>query len=172
VVPPSAARLSEALRQILTAHADHLPAVVWGEHALRRYQERLFLTPAQPPVLCESQQWNTRDVPRLALGTGLGTLCWAAQSGGLDARRLPEVLSVRRRHGGETLRTAARARTHTVQHLCQSIGVLPWLRDALPMIYAGDRLIAVGDLWQDARSSVATDLLGLGCVWEDAPPLT
>jgi len=79
---------------------------------------------------------------------------------------------VRRRRGGETLKTGVRARTQSVQHLCQAMGVLPWLRDALPMIYAGDTLIAVGDLWQDARSSVSADILGLGCVWEDAPRLT
>jgi tRNA(Ile)-lysidine synthase len=172
VVPPSAARLTEALRQILTAQVDHLPAVVWGEHALRRYQERLFLTAAQPPLLREAQQWHTRDPAPLELGAGLGTLRWVAQSGGLDAGRLPEVLSVRRRRGGETLKAAPRARTHTVQHLCQSIGVLPWLREALPMIYAGDALIAVGDLWQDARFCAAHGAPGLACVWEGGPHLT
>ena len=51
------------------------------------------------------------------------------------------------------------------------MGVLPWLRDALPMIYAGDALVAIGDFWQDARLSVAADRVGLGCVWEDAPCL-
>ena len=33
--PPSTARLGEALRQMLTAHADHGPEVKWGEHMLR-----------------------------------------------------------------------------------------------------------------------------------------
>jgi tRNA(Ile)-lysidine synthase len=172
VVPPSTARLAEALRQILTAHADHLPAVVWGEHALRRYQERLFLSAALPPVLPESQEWSTRDGARLELGAGLGTLRWAEQRGGLEAARLPPMVSVRRRRGGETLKAAVRARTHTVQHLCQSLGVLPWLRDALPMIHAGETLIAVGDLWQEASFCAAPGAPGLACVWEGGPTLT
>ncbi len=41
VEAPSAARLSEALRQVFDADADQLPAVVWGSSALRRYRQRL-----------------------------------------------------------------------------------------------------------------------------------
>jgi len=172
VEPPSTARLDEALRQMLTAQPDHEPAVQWGEHALRRYRDRLFLTASVLPAIGEPLDWRTSAGSRLALGAGLGALRWVERAGGLDPARLPESVCVRRRRGGETLKTGARARTQSVQHLCQSMGVLPWLRDALPMIYAGDTLIAVGDLWQDARSSVAVGLPGLGCVWEDAPPLT
>jgi tRNA(Ile)-lysidine synthase len=172
VEPPSTARLDEALRQILTAKSDHGPAVQWGEHALRRYRDRLFLTASVLPVMPEALDWHMAAGARLPLGAGLGALRWAERAGGLDPKRLPGRVSVRRRRGGETLKPAPRARTQSVQHLCQAHGVLPWQRDALPMVYAGDTLIAVGDLWQDARSSVALDSVGLGCVWEDAPPLT
>jgi tRNA(Ile)-lysidine synthase len=120
----------------------------------------------------EALDWPVAAGSCLMLGAGLGTLRWAERAGGLDPKRLPARVSVRRRRGGETLKTAPRARTQSVQHLCQALGVLPWLRDALPLVYAGETLIAVGDLWQDARSSVAPDTVGLGCVWEDAPPLT
>src|SRR6202046_236633 len=51
VEPPSEARLTEALRQIFEAEADHLPAIVWGRCALRRYRHRVFLTEADPPRL-------------------------------------------------------------------------------------------------------------------------
>jgi tRNA(Ile)-lysidine synthase len=172
VEPPSTARLDEALRQILTARADHEPAVQWGEHVLRRYRGRLFLTAAVLPAMGEALAWPTSAGSRLPLGAGLGALRWAERAGGLDPERLPATLSVRRRRGGETLKTSPRARTQSVQHLCQALGVLPWLRDALPMVFAGETLIAVGDLWQEARSSVAREAVGLGCVWEDAPPLT
>jgi tRNA(Ile)-lysidine synthase len=171
VPPPSSARLTEGLRQALTAHADHVPAVAWGEHALRRYRERLFLTPATVPALVSRREWPMRSQPRLELGGGLGTLCWAPRLGGLDASRLPASLSVRRRIGGESLKLGADARTQSVQHLCQAMGVLPWMRDALPMIYAGDSLIAIGDLWRDARWAVPSDGMGFDCVWEGRPEL-
>jgi tRNA(Ile)-lysidine synthase len=168
---PSTSRLTEALRQILAADADHLPAVVWGAHALRRYRDRLFLTPAIPPAVAEAREWHVASGKSLALSNGVGSLHWEAQRGGLDAARLPPVLMIRPRRGGETLKPHARAVTQTVQHLCQSLGVLPWMRDALPMVYAGKELVAVGDLWQDARWCVPASEPGFACRWQDAPIL-
>jgi tRNA(Ile)-lysidine synthase len=169
--PPSTARLIEAVRQIIAADADHLPAVIWGEHALRRYRNRLFLTPASPPALKEHREWPVAGGSSLDLGGELGVLQWSPQPGGLDAARLPDTLMVRRRRGGETLRVHRHGRTQSLQHLCQSLGVLPWMRDALPLVYAGLDLIAVGDLWQDARWCVAAGAPGFGCTWRGAPIL-
>jgi tRNA(Ile)-lysidine synthase len=172
VQSPSTARLREALRQIMAADADHLPVIVWGEHALRRYRDRLFLTMAHPPRVGEPREWFLAVGVKLTLGRELGTLLWSPQIGGLDADRLPDRVVVRQRRGGETLKPQRRARTQTVQHLCQSSGVLPWMRDALPLVYAGNDLVAVGDLWQDARWCVAAGAPGVGCDWRDAPILT
>ena len=172
VQPPSTARLTEALRQSLAADVDHLPVIMWGEHALRRYRDRLFLTMAHPPRVGEQREWSLAAGVQLNLGRELGTLQWSPQIGGLDADRLPDMVVVRQRRGGETLKPQRRARTQSVQHLCQSVGVLPWMRDALPLVYAGNDLIAVGDLWLDARWCVAAGAPGVGCDWQDAPILT
>jgi tRNA(Ile)-lysidine synthase len=169
--PPPAAKLGEALRQIIDANADHQPAVIWGGYALRRYRNRLFLTPASPPALTAHYEWRIADESKLDLGGGLGILQWSPMLGGLDTARLPDTLLVRGRRGGETLRVHRRGRTQSLQHLCQSLGVLPWMRDALPLVYAGADLIAVGDLWQDARWCVAAGVPGVGCAWRGAPIL-
>ena len=168
---PSTARLHEALRQIMSADADHQPAVIWAGYALRRYRNRLFLTPAAPPALQEQREWPVADESTLDLGGGLGVLQWSPQIGGLDAARLPRTLVVQRRRGGETLKVQRHARTRSLQHLCQAAGMLPWMRDALPLVYAGRDLIAVGDLWQDARWCVDPGSPGFGCVWRGAPIL-
>jgi tRNA(Ile)-lysidine synthase len=171
VTPPPAARLAEALRQAFAAETDHLPAIAWGAHALRRYRERLFLTPATLPALGAEREWCAVPGSQLELGPGLGRLRWVPQLGGLDAGRVPGTLSVRQRRGGEEMKIGPRAKTQSVQHLCQSVGILPWMRDALPLVYAGDALIAIGDLWQDARWCVAAGEPGFGCVWDEAPNL-
>ena len=169
---PSTARLIEALRQVFDAEADHQPAIVWGGHALRRYRQRLFVTRADPPRVPDSLSWIPVAGSSLELGPALGNLTWIAQRGGLAADRLPDTLIVRRREGGETLKPAPSARTQTVQHLCQALGVLPWMRDALPLVFAGDELIAVADLWLDARWCTAANALGLGVAWNNAPVVT
>jgi len=169
---PPTARLLEALRQIFDAEADHQPAIVWGGNALRRYRQRLFFTEADPPRLPDAKPWvGALEAPH-ELGPRLGKLTWIAQPGGIDAQRLPAALSVRRRDGGETLRPAPLAKTQTVQHLCQSLGVLPWMRDALPLVFAGDELIAVADLWLDAGWCAAADAPGFKLAWNNAPLVT
>jgi tRNA(Ile)-lysidine synthase len=169
IEPPSTARLTEALRQMLEAQADHLPAIVWGNFALRRYRQRVFLTPAIAPRLEGRRLWPVAPGSALDLGPGLGRLLWVEQFDGLDDARLPGTVIVRPREGGETLKPAAQAKTQSVQHLCQSQGVLPWLRDALPYIHAGDSLIAIADLWLDARWCVPMGKAGFAVMWEQAP---
>jgi tRNA(Ile)-lysidine synthase len=169
---PSSARLAEALRQVLDADADHQPAIAWGDQALRRYRQRLFVTRADPPRVQEVQAWVAAEGSRIMLGPGLGNLTWIAQRGGIAAQRLPVSVSVRRRDGGETLKPASCAKTQTLQHLCQALGVLPWMRDALPLVFAGDELIAVADLWLEARYCAPADAPGLGIAWNNAPLVT
>ena len=105
----------------------------------------------------------------MELGPQMGELCWVAQLGGIDAQRLPAHLVVRRRKGGETLKPKAKAATQSVQHLCQSLGVLPWMRDALPLVFAGEALIAVADLWLDARWCAGPGAPGLAVGWRRGP---
>jgi tRNA(Ile)-lysidine synthase len=167
--PPPAARLTEALRQMFDAQADRLPAILWGEHALRRYRQRVFLTWARPPRLEGSRSWSAAPESQVDLGPRLGSLRWVAQAGGIDAQRLPATLIVRRRGGGESLQPGPRSKTHTLQHLCQSRGVLPWMRDALPLVFAGDALIGAADLWLDAHWCTAARRPGLAIRWERGP---
>jgi tRNA(Ile)-lysidine synthase len=169
VEAPSTARLVEALRQVFDADADHQPAITWGDKALRRYRQRLFLTEADCPRLEGARPWSAVLGSSIALGANLGRLTWCAQIGGIAAAALPAVVMVRGRDGGETLKPARSAKTQTVQHLCQSQGVLPWMRDALPLVFAGDELIAVADLWRESRWCAAPDAPGLKVAWNNAP---
>jgi tRNA(Ile)-lysidine synthase len=168
---PSAAKLAEALRQILNAEDDHLPSIVWGGKALRRYRQRVFVTDAQPPCVGDDRSWSATLGASLDLGPRLGSLIWTEQIGGLAPQRLPAAVALRRRAGGEMLKPAALAKTQSVQHLCQAWGVLPWMRDSLPMVWAGDELIAVADLWMAAHWCIP-GAPGLKVSWNNAPSVT
>ena len=103
----------------------------------------------------------------------LMAMTWSKASAGNSSAgnrlAMPATVTVRARVGGEKLKPEAHARTLSVQHLCQVHGVLPWLRDALPMVFADDALIAVADLWVDAHWRAAHDAPGYGLVWQSAP---
>jgi tRNA(Ile)-lysidine synthase len=168
--PPSAARLAEALRQILDAEDDQQPRIVWDSQALRRYRQRMFITAADPPRI-DALHWQVKLGAALELGPRLGRLTWVAQFGGIAPDRLPPFVAVRRRKGGELLKPGAFARTQSLQHLCQTFGVLPWMRDALPLIFAGDELVAAADIWVDA-CWCAADAPGFGIAWQNGPVMT
>ncbi len=160
VPPPSSTRLAETLRQVFDAQADQMPVVSWGEFAMRRYRQRLFLTPARQVRLEGAREWQVGSEQPLELGNGLGQLVWTPQHGGIDPKFSAVLLQVRARVGGESLKPFPRAKTQTVQHLCQGLGVLPWMRDALPLLFAGNDLIAVADLWLDAHWCAAAGTSG------------
>ena len=46
--------------------------------------------------------------------------------------------------------------------------MVPWLRDQLPLVYAGDELVAVADLW--VADDAAVDG-GYSIAWEGRPDL-
>ena len=82
-------------------------------------------------------------------------------AGAIDLDKLPRVVELRARQGGETLRPGPRARTQALKKLLQAAKLTIEQRAALPLLFAGEgpkgrlkaRLIAVGDRWLDASVS-------------------
>jgi tRNA(Ile)-lysidine synthase len=167
---PPRLRLLEALRQMLDARTDAEPCVRWAGHALRRYRGRLYLTAAEPPAL-SAQDWPWRSQASCELGEGLGCLRWSALSGGLDPARLAPLLQVRPRAGGEALRETRGGVTHSLRHLLQERGVVPWARGQLPLVWSGQNLVAVADLWMERDYCAPAGEPGLQLRWEQAPPI-
>ena len=71
-------------------------------------------------------------------------------AGPIDLERLPEMLEIRARTGGEKLRPGPRARTQALKKLIQAAKLPVEERARLPLLFSGDRLIAAGDRWIDA----------------------
>ena len=112
-----------------------------------------------------------RSTP-LELPSGLGTLRFDASTGsGISAAKLPETLHVKVRRGGETLKAVGEAHRRSLKKRLQDANILPWWRGRLPLVYAGDRLVAVGDLWVDAEVCAGGDEAGLRIVWDDRPAI-
>src|SRR5260221_14278177 len=75
------------------------------------------------------------------------------------ARALHPALNVRYRRGGERIKPAGAAHTRELRTLLQDAGIPPWRRERMPLIYADDALLAVGDVFESeagARSRAAS----------------
>ena len=163
--PPPAARLAAAMPAFFDARRDAAPFLRWDDGEVRRYRGRLYALaplPGPPHVL----NVNGRS---LELGTGLGRFDLVpGRQGGL-AEPLPAAVAYRFRSGGESLRPHQGRPRKRLKDLCQEAGIVPWMRDRLPLVYVGEQLAAVGDLWVDAEFAAGVGSSALKPVWAGRP---
>lgn len=161
--PPSQARLEAGRAALLGAGDDRQPALDWAEGRIRRYRGRLYLsapTAVEPVQLC----W----APPEPLSLPLGRLrAEPVLGGGLSRRRLQgQRITVRTRVGGERLRPVGRAHRKSLKKLLQEVGVPPWERAGLPLVYVGEELAAVADLWVVEGFQAGSGESGWRLLWE------
>lgn len=139
---PSRAQLQQIEQQLISHRQDSEAEVRWAGHSLRCYQQRLYLysTP-----LTQQSDWRVEWNLSLPLPLDDGSQLQAEPHGtGLQAGL---VYRVSYRSGGERCKPQGRNHSQTLKKLLQEYGLPPWLRDRVPLIYLGDQLVAVGDLW-------------------------
>lgn len=167
--PPPARELERVIGEVLPAGADRQPRVRWPGAEVRRYRDGLYALPPLGVAPAASLAWSGRG--SLPLPAGLGRLALVPVSGtGLVAARLEGArLEVRFRRGGEKLRPAPGARTRALKTLLQEAGVVPWMRDRLPLLYLDGKLVAVADRWLAADFLAAEGEPGLRVAWSGGP---
>jgi len=163
---PTAMQLSRILTEVIPARADAQPLVSWPGASVRRYRNGLYLLPEKLLQLPEPIPVGGDEVP---LGPGLGVLQFVPGAAcGLSKQVLERDLRVGFRQGGEEFKPEGQSHTRRLKKLLQQEGVVPWMRDRLPLVYAGDDLVAVGDLW---LAAAAVSKPGAAVVWKDRPAL-
>ncbi|MFT5501037.1 MAG: tRNA(Ile)-lysidine synthase [Woeseiaceae bacterium] len=166
---PPASRLYQAVHELLPAREDAQPLVSWNGAELRRYRDKLFVLQELPVAEQNMNECLLPNGKMLELGRGMGALqLMPSTTNGIDPELARNGLQLRYRIGGEEIRLQGHELTHKLKKLLQQDGVLPWMRDRLPLLYAEDRLVAVADLW------VADDCLaqeGHDVHWHNRPAL-
>lgn len=133
-------------RQIFHGRDDAQTRVSWGNVALQTYRQRVYVLPVQLPEMQLEFELSLNDTsPRLKAD-------------------LPDV-HIRYRTGGERCKPAGRAHSQTVKKLLQDYGLEPWLRDKVPLVFSGDNLVAVGDLWVCADFVAPDNAAGYVLIW-------
>ncbi|MBK7903683.1 MAG: tRNA lysidine(34) synthetase TilS [Proteobacteria bacterium] len=186
-LPPASARnLAALLRDMNIAAADRIPETRWPGVVVRRYRGRLHAE-AAGAVATNEGSWPTADGETYAW-SGASTIALLPDFGvGLSRERLPGRIDVRSRTGGEAILPAGGAHHRPLRKWLQEHDVLPWRRENLPLLFAGDRLIAVADLgvaaefaarasepsWRIAwnRRGTLTEADVLASKWPACPPI-
>jgi tRNA(Ile)-lysidine synthase len=166
---PSARTLAALRRDLWQAAADRIPCARWQDARVYRYRGRLYADRARDPPAAVAQ-WPIGQ--GLTLGAD-GRLELAVSVGrGLSRARLPDRLQLRPREGGETFLPAGHTQHRPLRKWLQERGVLPWLRDRVPLVYAGEELVAVGGVAYGAQYAAQADEPSWEIAWTGRPLLT
>lgn len=143
---------TELERQAGHSAADRVPVIAWRDAEVRIWDDRLHaMHPLAPPPRTWQAAWSGTE---LALPRACGTLVPRA-----IARHLPSSggtgfhppLTVCFRRGGEKIKPAGDPHTRELRDLFQRARIPPWVRERCPLLFAGEELIAVADLWVSER---------------------
>jgi tRNA(Ile)-lysidine synthase len=163
---PTALQLELIMKEVILARVDAQPLVTWPGASVRRYRNGLYLLPQNLADQVESRELEGTE---LELGAGLGVLSFESGADvGISKTLLDGGLTIKPRVGGERFSPYGQTHTRELKKLLQEEGVVPWMRDRLPLVYSGDRLLAVGDLWM-ARDAVTKP--GVAVCWSGRPAL-
>ncbi len=169
-LPAPASRVLAALEHdMLRSATDRCPVSRWSGAEVRRHRQLLYaMQPLGPPPGSAQLSWDWREPAVLPAALGQLRLI-ACDRRGLALARLPPELRIGFRVGGERLRAAGRAHHRPLKKWLQELGVLPWYRDRIPLLYAGESLLAVADRLIAEEFAAAEGEESLSIVWEGAP---
>lgn len=154
---PSAVKMQQMRQTILLARMDKMPHVKWGNAEIRRYRDDLFLM--KPLLEHDAKQiipWDlSQPMERLSTGT-----LHASLTEGQGLRATIKQVTIQFRKGGERVRLSGRSHHYELKKAFQMWGVLPWLRDRIPLLYVDDVLVCVAGLWMNDEFLAGQDELG------------
>jgi len=172
---PSERQLKLLLDTMAGAGADAQPLIAWPGVRVRRYRGQLwFFADSADPQPHGSDPTDYRWNPEgpLDMGAVRGRLIAQACVGeGIAATFGDAELIVRFRQGGESLRPAPAAASRHLKNLLQESRIVPWMRGHIPLVYRGDDLLAVGDMWVNADCAAGPDEPGMRIVWDNHPAI-
>lgn len=138
---PNEARLEVMATELLEAGQDRQPQVTWAGLEVRRFQGRLHLLRSLAPL--DSAQripWpgpTSLELPH----NGRLVLQWRTQGLPESLWRQGKVWVGYRQNGGYCT-----GRFRPLKKLLQASGIPPWLRGRVPLVFAGEQLVAVAGL--------------------------
>ena len=156
--------IDEILCSVIQAREDAVPKIIWQGLRWGRFRNRLYLLTAadQPSGVNQTLLWQPEQPLQLPDGSSLVGEITLGQGLYLAAG---ESVTVRTRQGGERFMPASRKHSSSLKKLLQESNLEPWWRDRIPLLYRGEQLVAVGDLWVCEGCQAAPNQRGISVRW-------
>ena len=163
----------QVYKSIILASESSNPVVTFGKKGqkgsfqIRRFNNFLHHLPlTETETLSNKKVWKWNSDDPLELPTG--TLSMQVALGkGISTQLTEPGISIKGRIGGERCKPEGRSKSQKLKKLFQEYGVPPWVRDRIPLVYVGDQLAAVSDLWVCEEFVAKKDERGIVLSWAD-----
>jgi tRNA(Ile)-lysidine synthase len=159
--PPSDARLADVLRQLRSASGDARTRIAHDGAEIGCYRGRVVVhAPAVAPFAVAWQGAREIHLPG-------GVLAFEEADGeGIASAKLALApVTIRSRAGGERIRLANNRPRHAVKKLLQHADLTVWERQALPLVWCGDKLAAIPGVGVDVAFQAAAGEQGWRLDW-------
>ncbi|QHB33679.1 tRNA lysidine(34) synthetase TilS [Yersinia canariae] len=153
---PSQSQLQRLWLEVAMARQDAEPQLMVGAHQVRRFRQYLYLLPAQTEIRISHLLWAkvqaTSDqvaaVPApLILPAHLGVLSFATEAGqAIKVPAIGEEISIRFGLQGD-IKIVGRHHSRHSKKIWQELGIPPWQRERIPLVYFGEQLIAAAGVF-------------------------
>ncbi len=155
---PDQAALEEFMRQLRESGADSAPRLQCSAYCLQRYRDAIYLLPDEVGLNLAAFQLRPGDIFQVP---GVGRLALEPTREAGVFLEPDELLHLGWREGGERCSPVGRGGSNSLKKLLQERDVPPWWRARIPLLYLGEELLCVGDLWL-CRSSRYRDFAPRG----------
>jgi tRNA(Ile)-lysidine synthase len=146
---PSRAFLAQLFAHVIGAGLNSDPVLRGQGYQIRRYRNKLYCLQDRQHEDLQTIDWPM-DRDSLAVGQRITLTRIISDAGIPEAIWRQSKVTVKFRSGGELIALPGRRGHHPLKNLYQEIGIPPWERPALPLIYLDGNLAAVADLWISA----------------------
>lgn len=162
---PDSTRLAEMLRQLCEARMDAQIRITWQGWQLRCYREHAYAMPVMLPPCDFCMAWQGET--EMSLPASHGVLRFESALGqGISREKLRQGrVQIRSRHGDVTIQPHAARPHRSLRNLLQELGMPPWQRELLPLLYCGDEPVCVPGVAVSASYQARIDEPGLVLSW-------
>ena len=163
----------QVYKSIVLASENSNPVVTFGKRGesgsfqIRRFNNFLRHLPLTETETLSNKKvwkWNTNNPLELPTGTLYMQLSLGK---GISTQLTEPGISIKGRIGGERCKPEGRSKSQKLKKLFQEYRVPPWVRDRIPLVYVGDQLAAVSDLWVCEEFVAKKDERGIVLSWAD-----
>ena len=135
---------TKALRLII--NGDKNKYIKLPDANIYNYRKKLYVIPQLS--IQNNESLNLFPNKTIYLNNGMGSISLKkAKDTGIDPRILQDGLKVSFRVGGEVIKPSGKKHHYKLKKLFQEYKIYPWMRGRIPLLFYGNEIVSVGNLW-------------------------